>query len=358
VSPGPSETPPSWQVSVPDSGVGFDCRPGDTLLLAGLRAGWNLSYECASGGCGMCKVTLVSGEVDGLWPAATGLTARDHRKGDRVLLCQSRPRGPCTIRPTGPIDRAPLAVPTPSRRPARVVAHENLTPDTARLVLDCGRPVPYLAGQFVLVELPDGTRRAYSMAREPAAAAVGQIELLVRDKPGGAASGWLFGRLAVGDHLVVEGPYGRAYAQSPADRPVLCVGGGSGVGPVLAIAEHSLTETPQRPVSVFVGARSEQDVVLVERFTALHDKGADIVVAVESSAVESAVENGDSRIHRPWGPSRTGRVLDVLEAAHPDLTGHDLYAAGPTGMIDALLATFVRTGRAAADRVFYDRFVA
>jgi toluene monooxygenase electron transfer component len=334
--------------------VGFDCRPGDTLLLAGLRAGWNLSYECASGGCGMCKVTLVSGEVERLWPDATGLTARDHRKGDRVLLCQSRPRGPCSIRPTGAIGRAPDTVPPPSRRLARVVVHEKLTPDTVRLVLDCGRPMPYLAGQFVLMELPDGTRRAYSMSREPASAAVGQIELLVRDKPGGAASSWLFGRLAVGDRLVVEGPYGRAHAQSPADRPVLCVGGGSGLGPVLAIAEHSLTETPQRPVSLFVGARSEQDVVLVERFSALHAQGADVVVAVEGGAMDS----GDQGIHRPWGPSRSGRVIDVLEAEHPDLTGHDLYAAGPAGMIDALLATFVRTGRASADRVFFDRFVA
>ena len=338
------------RVRFPDGDPAFSCADEETMLLAGLRAGWDLPYECASGGCGSCKVSLVEGEVENLWPEATGLTRRDHRKGDRILLCQSRARTDCTIKPVAPAAPADGTVSPPSRRTARVVARTALTPDTLLLVLDCGRPVPYRAGQFVVLELPDGTRRAYSMATEPTGRPPGRLELLVREKPGGAASGWLFGRLGIGDRLVVEGPYGRAYAQSPADRPVICVGGGSGLGPVLAIAEHSVTETPQRPVTLFVGARSEKDVVLVERFTALHARGADIVVAVEKDDPETPP--------RAWGHSRPGRVVDVLAETHDDLTEHDLYAAGPEGMVDALLATFVRTGRAAADHVFFDRFVA
>lgn len=335
-------------VRFPDDTVAFACGPQDSMLLAGLRAGWDLSYECASGGCGLCKVTLVEGEVDGAWPEATGLTVRDRSKGDRILLCQSRPRTSCTIRPARPPARVPRPAPAPSRRAARLVSRAVLAADTLLLVVDCGQPMSYLAGQFVVLELPDGTRRAYSMAREPATRAAGQLELLVRRKPGGAASGWLFDRLRMGERLVVEGPYGRAHAQSPADRPVVCVGGGSGLGPVLAIAEHCLTEAPERPVTLYVGVRGEEDIVLTERLTTLHDRGADLVVAVEAP--------GDV-IERPWGTSRGGRVVDVLSADRADLTGRDVYAAGPTGMIDALLATLVRTGRARAERVFFDRFV-
>lgn len=338
------------RIRFPDGTPAFSCDTGDTMLLAGLRSGWDLPYECASGGCGSCKATLVEGEVENLWPESTGLTRRDHRKGDRILLCQSRPRTDCTVAPLVAPVRAGDGVPPPSRRTARIVATDRLSPDTMMLVLACGRPAPYLAGQFVVLEFPDGTRRAYSMAVEPARAAAGRLELLVRDKPGGAGSGWLFSRLGPGDQVLVEGPYGRAHAQSPADRPVVCVGGGSGLGPVLAIAEHSMTETPERSVTLYVGARSEEDVVLVERFTALHERGADIVVAVE--------KDGPEVPDRPWGRSRPGSVVDVLSSAHDDLEGHDLYAAGPSGMVDALLATFVRTGRAPAERVFFDRFVA
>jgi toluene monooxygenase electron transfer component len=32
-----------------------DCAPDETILLAGLRAGLALPYECASGGCGTCR---------------------------------------------------------------------------------------------------------------------------------------------------------------------------------------------------------------------------------------------------------------------------------------------------------------
>ncbi|MGE0296356.1 MAG: 2Fe-2S iron-sulfur cluster-binding protein [Pseudonocardia sp.] len=337
-------------MSLPGGSPGFRCGPADTVLLAGLRAGWDLSYECASGGCGSCKAVLLDGEVECLWPDATGLTARDRRKGGRILLCQSRPLSDCTVRTAAPPARSADAVPPPSRRAARIAAVEPLGPGTVLLSVDCGRPMPYLAGQFVILELPDGTRRAYSMAREPGRAPSSRIEMLVREKPGGSASSWLFGAAAPGAPIVVEGPYGRAFVQSPADRPVVCVGGGSGLGPVLAIAERCLTEAPRRPVALFVGARNEEDVVLLDRLTRLHQRGGEVVVAVEKDDPDAGP--------RPWGPTRPGLVTDVLAAERADLTGEDVYAAGPDGMIDAFLAAFVRTGRAAADRVYFDRFVA
>src|SRR5690606_29314364 len=38
-------------------------EPGQTLLEAGLAAGADLPFSCAMGGCGACKVRLVSGAV-------------------------------------------------------------------------------------------------------------------------------------------------------------------------------------------------------------------------------------------------------------------------------------------------------
>ena len=39
---------------------------------AGLKAGFPLPYECASGTCGACRASLVSGEVRELWARAPG----------------------------------------------------------------------------------------------------------------------------------------------------------------------------------------------------------------------------------------------------------------------------------------------
>jgi len=346
-----------------DDEATFSCLPGETVLFAGQAAGWDLPYECASGGCGTCRAQLLSGHVTSLWADATGLTERDRRRGNRILLCQSRPAAACELRSQARLRRLGDQLRRPARHESRVTGIDLLTADMMILEVDCGHPVPYLAGQFVILEMADGTRRPYSMSGL-AGPASGRLELLARSKPGGAASQWLFQRLAVGSRLTVEGPYGRAHAQSPASRPVVCVAGGSGLGQVLTIAEHCLAQDVTRPLSFYYGARSVADLVLPERFDALRRRGAAVIAVAETTGAAGA-STGTSEAGKPghdpccdpdWGPVRTGLVVDAVAADHDDLTGHDLYVAGPAAMVDALLAALVRTGRAAADRVFFDRF--
>src|SRR5260370_16912086 len=115
--------------------------------------------------------------------------------------------------------------------------------------------MPYLPGQFVLLEFADGVRRAYSMSRPMHREQRGALELLVRAKPGGAASRWLFDRLAAGAEVVVEGPYGKAYAQSPSRRPVVCLAAATALAPVLAIPPPPTPDPPPRPPHLYVPLR-------------------------------------------------------------------------------------------------------
>jgi NAD(P)H-flavin reductase/ferredoxin len=321
-----------------------DCAAEESILFAGLRAGLNLPYECASGGCGTCRAQLLDGVVASRWEAASGLSERDRRKGDRILMCQSVPRGPCTIR--APLIAGPQAEPAPRRLTGRIIARDHLTAGTARFVIEVTQPLPYLPGQFVLLEFPDGTRRGYSMNR-PADPGAMSLDLLIRAKPGGAASAWLFGRFGVGDRLLVEGPYGKAYAQTPPDRPVVCLAGGTGLAPVLAIAEHLSGEAPARRLDVYIGARHQQDLVLGERLHALTSRGV---------RVTAVVEHDTGQVHPQLGRPRIGLALDHLAGQLPDLSQHDIYVAGPEPMIDAALRRLVRNGTAGADRIFFDRF--
>ena len=75
----------------------FRCAADDVLLRGGLRQGLGLPYECNAGGCGTCKIEVLSGEVDNLWAEAPGLSDRDRRKG-RFLACQCRPKSDCVIK--------------------------------------------------------------------------------------------------------------------------------------------------------------------------------------------------------------------------------------------------------------------
>jgi len=322
-----------------------DCAAEESILFAGLRTGLNLPYQCASGGCGTCRAQLVDGMVASRWEAASGLSDRDRRKGDRILMCQSVPQGPCTIR--APLSPGPRPEPAPRRLAGRIVAREHLTEGTARFVIEVTQPLPYLPGQFVLLEFPDGTRRGYSMSRPADPGAAMSLDLLIRAKLGGAASAWLFERFDIGDCLLVEGPYGKAYAQTPRDRPVVCLAGGTGLAPVLAIAEHLSAEAPARRLAVYVGVRHYQDLVLAERLHALTGRGVQVIAVIEHDA---------GQIHPQLGRPRTGLALDHLADELPDLSQHDIYVAGPEPMIDATLRRLVRNGTAGADRIFFDRF--
>jgi NAD(P)H-flavin reductase/ferredoxin len=341
--PGPMDHPVT--VSGPVGEAAFSCPPGQTVLFAGQAAGWDLPYECASGLCGTCRAQLLTGEVISLWPEASGLTERDRRRGNRVLLCQARSATGGTFRSLAELRRLADATPRPARHQCVITGMDRLTPEMMELRVETAQPVPYLPGQFVILEMPDGTRRPYSMSRR-SGLPLGRLEMLIRNKPGGAASRWLFAGLGVGGRLTTEGPYGRAHAQSPPRRPVVCVAGGSGLGQVLAIAEQCLAADANRPLTLYYGGRSAADLVLAERISGLRDRGA-AVIAVTETAGPAA--------DPLWGPVRTGLVTDAVTADHDDLTDHDIYLAGPDGMIRAALAQLVRTNRAAADRVFFDR---
>lgn len=328
-------------VTLAGANLDFSTAGYPTLLAAALASGVELPYECASGGCGTCKVRLVEGTVESLWSDATGLSDRDRRKGDRILTCQSVATSDCVV-------KAPLvhrAAPSRLvRTKATVTRIDELTRHTRRIVFTPEESVSYLAGQFIMVEFPDGVRRAYSMSRrysDDDSHAGWELEVIVRAKPGGAATEWLFGDLGEVAGIIIEGPYGMAHLQSPPDRPIVAIAGGSGLGPMLAVAEQAVVESPDRSVHLYVGSRVPGDRICLGELSALGDAGV---------AVHHAVE------HDPPPGCRPGLVGDVVDADWNDLSNVDVYLCGPAGMVDACLAQLVRTGKAAADRVFFDRF--
>ncbi|ROZ52961.1 (2Fe-2S)-binding protein [Rhodococcus sp. WS1] len=330
------------------------CGPEETLLRAGLRAGLALPYECASGGCGSCRAQLVEGEVNSLWPDAAGLSERDRRRGNRILMCQSVPRANCIV-------KAPVVDGPPSSREAvpervtsRLLGRESLTPDTALFTLDFNTPINFLPGQFMLLESPDGIRRAYSMAHPADGAGSATVEFIIRAKPGGAASAWLFDKVQVGEEILVEGPYGRAYAQLGSERPAVCIAGGTGLAPILAITEELLVENGARAVDLYIGARMASDVVLLDRLARLGELGARVFVSVEDPNVADNEPSG----WQMFTAARVGRVIDHVAEDWTDLSEHDIYLAGPAGMVDAALRALVRERGACADRLFFDRFIA
>ena len=328
-------------ITLAPSGQSFTCGPGETILRAGLAAGLAMPYECASGSCGSCKGRLIEGAVDSHWPDATGLSERDRRKGGRILCCQALPNGDCTVHvrvPEAAADEAAADEPTPTPVAATVEALERLTQGVLHIVCRPERPVPFLPGQFMLLQVPGGQRRAFSMANTDAET----VAFIVKEKPGGHASRYLFEGLATGDRVRLEGPYGRAYLRTPAVREIVCVAGGSGLAPMLSVARAVIARPETPPVHLFFGVNSAAELFMVDEMEALaaQHKRFSLTLVVRDGAPGAA----------------SGLVGDAALAALEALAACDFYMAGPPGLIDALLRPVMRSGKVEPERIFFDRF--
>jgi toluene monooxygenase electron transfer component len=222
-----------------------------------------------------------------------------------------------------------------------------LTADTLRIVCEPERALDYLAGQYVLFVIP-GTRgrRAYSMCDRPEAGR--RLDFVVRAKPGGVATVFLFEKLRPGDALELEGPYGRAYLREPVERDLACAAGGSGLGPMLSILRTALEggAARDRQLTLVFGVRRKQDLFDVDALEALARKHPNLEVVLALSEPEPG---------EAW-EGDVGMVPEVLVRRVPDLIQREVYMAGPPPMIDALLRACVFERKMPPERIRFDRF--
>lgn len=138
-----------------------------------------------------------------------------------------------------------------------------LTPRIRRFVFEPTVPFDFRAGQHVQVRLTaeDGyqAQRAYSIASAPEAPT--RIELAIDRLEEGEVSPYFHDIAAVGDAIELRGPIGGHFVWEAKDGdPVVLVGGGSGVVPLVAMARHRDASAGRAPMLLLVSARTFDDV--------------------------------------------------------------------------------------------------
>lgn len=118
----------------------------------------------------------------------------------------------------------------------------------------------HLPGQHYDVRLtaPDGYRaqRSYSIASSPLD--TGSIELTIDLLDDGEVSPYFHEVVEVGDRVEVRGPFA-AYFVWRGESPVLLVGGGSGVVPLMAMLRHRRRTMPELPMRLVYSVRHADD---------------------------------------------------------------------------------------------------
>jgi ferredoxin-NADP reductase len=122
--------------------------------------------------------------------------------------------------------------------------------------------MPHLPGQHYDVRLtaPDGYRaqRSYSIASSPLDE--GEIELTIDRLDDGEVSPYFHDVVKEGDEVELRGPF-TSYFVWRGESPVLLLGGGSGVVPLMAMLRHRRRTMPELPMRLVYSVRSADEVI-------------------------------------------------------------------------------------------------
>ena len=336
------------------SGAGeFECEPGEKILHAGLRSGFELSYECGTGTCGTCKATLVSGRVESEWPEAPG--GRYLKSPAELLMCQCLARDDCALE-VGVLRTREAGAPLPGALGGHVRGWRRLTHDVAAFDVTLDRPLDFDAGQFALLSVPGiAGARAYSMVNFERAAR--RLSFVVKKKPGGTVSEWLFGDGVEGTRLGLFAPVGHATFHPGLQKHVLCIAGGSGIAGMMSILQCAgeAGHFAGWDGHVFFGVRSARDGFFLDELHALQARDPArlaVTIALSDEDVPASLPVAypglafaRGLVHAVAGERMKGRFADVRA-----------YVAGPPPMVDASLRLLLREARLSPADIRYDKF--
>lgn len=329
-------------------GIEIDADEDETVLNAAFRQGVTLIHGCKEGQCSACKSFLLDGDLQMDRYSTFALADYESEEG-YVLLCRSHAYSDLEIELVNydeDMIRSGLPVVTVE---GEVESLRDLTHDISMLTIRLDDDaLRFHAGQYVDIAIPGSDEhRSFSMANTPTER--GRLEFIIKRYPGGRFSGLLEQRLAAGDRLRLNGPYGTFTLRVNSDRRLVFVGGGAGMAPILALLRQMVESGNERPCAFYYGARTERDLFALDEIARIGAALPDFRFVPCLS--ERLPDDWESR---PGGGA-AGLVTDVVDQREADLDDCDFYLCGPPPMVDAALGLLEGRG-VPQEQIFYDKF--
>ena len=222
-----------------------------------------------------------------------------------------------------------------------IMQHDQRTPTIAVLTIRPDKPLHYLPGQYLPVQVPRWPRvwRSYSIANAPRDN--GLLDIHVRAVPGGVISTALVGHSRTGDTLVLGAARGDMQVVADSEQDLVCVAGGTGLGPLKAIIESVVCATRhgRRPdISLYLGVRRPEDLYDMRDLSTLQQAYPSLTLIPVTG-------------HLPGASGPVGGLPEVV-SRHPSFRDTDVYISGPWGMVSSTARALSR--RVPAERLHYD----
>jgi ferredoxin-NADP reductase len=222
-----------------------------------------------------------------------------------------------------------------------IIENVHETPKAVSLRLNVDGWPGHRPGQHVDVRLTaqDGysAQRSYSIASPPS---VDYLELTVVRIDQGEVSPYLTTVVEVGDKFELRGPIGGYFVWAGAEaRPVLLLGGGSGVVPLMSMLRHHAASGTEVPMHLLYSARTRDDILYRDELARLatgRRRAVTITLTREAPA--------------GWA-GQLGRVGPELlsTAGWPPEDGPLCFVCGPTPFVEVVADALVKLGHGASN---------
>lgn len=202
---------------------------------------------------------------------------------------------------------------------ARVTSIRQETVSTRSITLRANRNWSgFEAGQHcnVIAEV-DGRRIARSYSLSGVAGSGRDLQITVRQEPGGKMSGYLCKQLQIGDRLELEPAFGEMTLTNTGAQHVLLLAAGSGVTPMLSLVRSLAKQASDVSVSLLYWERDEANFVAADELRAIANQHANIDVQLLTTR-----DGGDGRL----SPASLEHIKDLQSVGQA-------YACGPAGFV-------------------------
>ncbi len=281
----------------------------DTILEAALKAGLALNYGCSNGNCGLCKARVVSGESQRRYHHDYVLTEAERNQG-YILVCSYTPVTDLVIEAaeagsTADIPQQQIA--------ARVKRTEALSKEVSLLHLQTPRTnrLRFLAGQSVTLDLGDSLRREYPLASCPCDDR--NLQFHIRHGAGDPFAERVAAGLRPQAVVNLAGPYGGFVLDESSSRPLLFLAGDTGFAPIKSLIEHAMSRDVADSLHLYWATSAPGGHYLQNLCRSW----------------------ADALDHFRYTPVVMDALIDQVIVDYPDLSGFDVYVAGPAPFVTA-----------------------
>ena len=243
----------------------------------------------------------------------------------------------------------------PTSLKGRINSAKLLTHDVIFLRIGLDQAVEFDAGQFVMIQVPGVVGfRGWSMVNYQRHAET--LDFVVKKKPAGGISEWLFNNQCEGLEVELFGPLGGATFYPSLAKNILCIAGGSGIAGMMSILARAAQDGyfTQYKGDVFFGVRTMKDAFFLDEFSRLRGQCGEklnvtIALSEEDPPASALTEYPQLAfdkgfVHEVAGSYMHGRYQNVRA-----------YLAGPPPAVDASIRMLLQA-RLTTDNIRYDKY--